>query len=211
MATSTSEAADIRRWQAPEVGAPASAAAAPSLTAEQLEQIEAQAREAGFARGLEEGREAGRAQMQQAAERLHGLLGTIDPLSGVLDETLVEQLAELVLTVSRQFVRRELARAPGEIVRVVREALAALPVSGARVTVHLHPEDVALVREALPAEALENGLRLHEDLTLTRGGARVETEVSQVDATVETRLAAIATEIFGDERRAREGGEDRAE
>lgn len=203
-----SEVADIHRWQAPEVGAQA---AAPSLTAEQLEQIEAQAREAGYARGLEEGRKAGRGEMTQAARRLARLFDTIDPLSEVLDGALVEQLAELVLVVTRQFVRRELAREPGEIVRVVREALAALPVSDARVQVHLHPEDATLVREALPAEALENGLRLHEDLTLTRGGARVETEVSLVDATVETRLAAIAAEVFGDERRVRDSGEAPAE
>ncbi|TVQ44730.1 MAG: flagellar assembly protein FliH [Gammaproteobacteria bacterium] len=208
MATSTSEAAAVRRWQAPDVGASVPAPSAPTLTAEQLETIEAQAREAGYARGLEEGREAGRAEMQAAAQRLAGLLETIDPLSGVLDTALVEQLAELVLAISRQFVRRELAREPGEIVRVVREALAALPVSGAVVHLHLHPEDVLLVREALPAEHLENGLKLHEDLTVTRGGARLETEVSRLDATVETRLAAIATEVFGDERR---GGDDGVE
>lgn len=202
MATSTSEAADIRRWQAPEVGVSAPASGAPTLTAEQLEAIEAQAREAGYARGLAEGREAGRAEMLTAAKRLKRLLDSLDPLSGVLDQALLEQLAELVLVVTRQFVRRELAREPGEIVRVVREGLAALPVSGAVVHVHLHPDDVALVREALPSEYLENGLRLHDDLTVQRGGARLETDVSHVDATVESRLAAIAAEVFGDERRA---------
>ncbi len=208
MATSTSEATAIRRWQAPEVGAGVPAPGAPTLTAEQLEAIEAQAREAGYARGLEEGREAGRAEMQAAAARLSELFQSIDPLSGVLDATLAAQLAELVLAISRQFVRRELAREPGEIVRVVREGLAALPVSTAVVHLHLHPEDVVLVREAMPADHLEAALQLHEDLTVTRGGARLETEVSRLDATVEARLAAIATEVFGDERRGADGGTD---
>ena len=140
--------------------------------------------------------------MLTAATRLKRLFDSLDPLSDVLDQAMLEQLAELVLVVTRQFVRRELAREPGEIVRVVREGLAALPVSGAVVHVHLHPDDVALVREALPSEHLENGLKLHDDLTVRRGGAKLETDVSHVDATVETRLAAIAAEVFGDERRA---------
>jgi flagellar assembly protein FliH len=120
----------------------------------------------------------------------------------VLDAPVLEQLADLVVIITRQFVRRELSRAPGEIVRVVREGLAALPVSGMRIRVHLHPEDVRLVAEALPPESLERSLVLVEDLTVSRGGARLETEVSQIDASVESRLAAIAAEIFGDERQA---------
>lgn len=194
----------VRRWHAPDMSG-MSAGSQPGvlsmpLTAERIGDIEAQAHEEGYRRGLEEGRAAGRLQMNDAAQRLEDLLESIDPLAGVLDEPLLEQLGELVLVIARQFVRRELSREPGEIVRVVREAMAALPMSEVRVHIHLHPEDVRLVREALPAETLERTIRLHDDLTLSRGGTRVETDVSLVDASVETRMTAIAARLLGDER-----------
>jgi flagellar assembly protein FliH len=85
-------------------------------------------------------------------------------------------------------------------VRVVREALAALPAADATIRISLHPEDAALVGEHLKPESVAHSIRIVEDLTLTRGGARVETDVSVVDASVETRFGAIAAEIFGDAR-----------
>ncbi len=217
----SAQGATVRRWLAPDMSgmsrASQSGPPAMPLTAERIGEIEAQAHEEGYRRGLEEGRAAGQLQMQEAAQRLEALLASLDPLADVLDEPMMEQLGELVMAVSRQFVRRELSREPGEIVRVVREAMAALPMSEARVHIHLHPEDVRLVREALPAETLERTIRLHDDLTLSRGGTRVETDVSLVDASVETRMAAIASRLLGDERlsghdhlQARPGADDHA-
>jgi flagellar assembly protein FliH len=196
------EEIEVRRWQAPAMRSDVRDAIdqVSPLTAGQLAEIETQAREQGYLRGIEEGRCDGRAEMQAAAARLNTLLENLNPISGVLDEPLLAQLGDLVLVITRQFVRRELAREPGEVIRVVREALAALPVSSAQIRLHLHPQDAALVREALPAETLERSLRLIDDLTLSRGGVRLDTDVSHVDATVETRLASIAAQVFGDER-----------
>ncbi len=203
-ADASTEARTVRRWHAPDMSglsrSPQSGGMSMPLTAERIGEIEAQAHEEGFRRGLEEGQAAGRLLMREAAQRLDDLVTSIDPLAGVLDEPLLEQIGELVVAIARQFVRRELSREPGEIVRVVREAMAALPMSEARVHIHLHPEDVRLVRDALPAETLERTIRLHDDLTLSRGGARVETDVSLVDASVDTRLGAIASRLLGDER-----------
>ncbi len=193
------DAAEVRPWRAPEVGDPAAERARP-LTAARLAEIEEQARADGYRRGLEEGRRDGEQEMRRTAQELERLLAAIEPQAAVLDEALLEQLGDLVVAIGRQFVRRELKLEPGEIVRVVREALAALPVSDAAIRVHAHPEDVALLRRALRPETLERPLQLVEDVTITRGGARVETQVSRVDATVEARFSAIAARVFGDER-----------
>ena len=202
ISAASEEEREVRRWQAPAMRSSArdTAGQVSPLTAGQLAEIEAQAREQGYLRGIEEGRCDGRAEMHAAAVRLNTLLENLNPISSVLDEPLLAQLGELVLVISRQFVRRELAREPGEVIRVVREALAVLPVSSAQIRLHLHPQDAALVREALPADTLERSLRLIDDLTISRGGVRLDTDVSHVDATVESRLASIAAQVFGDER-----------
>lgn len=208
--TLAAPAGEIRRWQAPPVGAArekpdAEPRAEPLLTAEGLAAIEEQARAEGYKAGFDEGRraglEAGRDEMRSAAARLGAVADALTPQLRVLDEALLAEIASLVLAVARQFVRRELRSQPGEVVRVVREALHALPGAESLVRVHLNPDDVALVRDALVPDALERPLKLVEDVTITRGGARLETDSSVVDASVEARMGAIAARLLGGERR----------
>jgi flagellar assembly protein FliH len=208
--------AQVRRWQAPPVAdgarAPArgSGADGGALTAERLAAIEALARQQGLAQGRAEGLQAGHregvAERHEQAERLRVLLDTLTPQLAVLDDGLLTQLADLVAVAVRQFVRRELTLQPGEVVRVLRECLAALPASDARVRVHLHPADAELVREALQVDQFERPWSIVEDLNLQRGGCRLDTETSTVDATVETRLNVLLARLLGDARRQDDDG-----
>ncbi len=43
--------------------------------------------------------------------------------------------------------------------------------------------------------------RIQDDPTLTRGGCRVETNTSSIDASVERRLGAVIAKVLGDERK----------
>jgi flagellar assembly protein FliH len=188
---------EVRLWQAPQhLGGRTSG----PLTAERLAAIEEQAYAEGLERGRAEGRRQGEREVAEHARRLEQLLASIPPATALIDDAYVNQTAELVLAIARQFVRRELSREPGEIVRVVREALAALPVAATTIRISLHPEDAAIVNEHLKPETLAHAIRIVEDLAMSRGGARVETDTSVVDASVEARFGAIAAELFGDER-----------
>ena len=51
-------------------------------------------------------------------------------------------------------------------------------------SLHLHPEDAQLVHELLPASDSETQWHIIEDVSVGRGGCRVATDTSQVDATV---------------------------
>jgi len=66
--------------------------------------------------------------------------------------------------------------------------------------VYLNPEDTQLVRQIIPPNAGERTWDLIDDPVLSRGSCRVETETTIVDATFESRIAAIAAEILGSER-----------
>ena len=69
-----------------------------------------------------------------------------------------------------------------------------------KIRILLHPDDVVLVRSVLAEFNEDVSWRIVDDLALTRGDCKVVTENSQVDATLEKRLAMIATKLLGDER-----------
>lgn len=160
--------------------------------------------EAGLVKGQEEGYQKGSAEAQQmmqskAAEWQQLLEALAEPFKQ-LDANVEQALVDLVIAISRQVVRREIKMEPGQIVAVLREAINALPLSSQKITITLHPEDADLVRTALGVDDSLPSWRMLEDPLLTRGGCRVETEMSSVDATLENRLTAVITQMLGGER-----------
>ena len=195
------EHGQVERWRAPRMNASETTLTIPRmLTADRIAAIESQAREEGFRQGLDEGRAAGGAERSREATALHALLDSCTPQIRLLDDQLIEQLSTVVLVAIRQFVRRELGTQPGEVVRIIREAVAVLPASESRITLRLHPDDAVLVKNALHPELLERPWRIIEDLTLSQGGVRIETETSTVDASVEHRLGTLIARLLGDNR-----------
>ena len=172
----------------------------PLVTAGNLEALQQQAYDEAFEKGRAEGVAAGEAAVKERAERFDELLQALAMPFDRLDETVEKQLVELAVAVVRQLFRREIRIEPTHVIGVVREAIQLLPVASQNVQVHLHPEDATLIREALsPAEG-ELAWGIVEDPLVTRGGCRVTTENSQVDATVESRLQAVITAVAGDQR-----------
>jgi flagellar assembly protein FliH len=190
------ELSGCQAWHEPSVLADGKSASQP-LTARQLEEIQKQAREEGFQRGLREGREAGAREFLEHIRHLDQLVQALDKPFTQLDEAVEEQLAQLAMLVAKQLVRRELKTEPDQVIGVVREALAVLPLSARDVRLALHPEDAAMVREALSLEAGAHAITLVDDPVQSRGGCRVIAEASQVDATVESRLNAVIANVLG--------------
>ena len=172
----------------------------PLITAGDLESLQQEAYDEAFEKGRAEGLAAGEAAVRERAERLDELLQALAKPFDRLDETVEKQLVELAIAVVRQLFRREIRIEPTHVIGVVREAIQLLPIASQNVQVHLHPEDATLIREALsPAEG-ELAWGIVEDPLITRGGCRVTTENSQVDATAESRLQAVITAVAGDQR-----------
>ena len=174
------------------------------LTARQLEDLHKKAHQEGFDSGHAEGYAAGERLAATAfakrAEVLDGIVRDFAAPLARFDNELVESIADLALLIARHLVRRELRAAPGEVVGVVREALKHLPVAGRATTIRLNPEDVELVRSALSLADEDGNWRLDADPLIVRGGCVVDTETSRIDASVESRLSAIASKMFGGER-----------
>ncbi len=170
------------------------------VTARQLEEIQAQARAEGFEQGVQEGRDAGLKEFEQRIEMLKQILGGLEEPFAELDSRVEQQLAELAMLVARQLVRRELKTEPEQVIAVVRDALAALPVAASNVRLALHPEDAVLIRQTLLVQDGEQSMQIVEDPVQSRGGCRIYTDASQIDASVEARLNAVIANVLGSQR-----------
>ena len=193
-------AEDFQRWELPNVGMQPveseAANAAPQPTVHELEALEQQARDEGYAAGLAEGRVAAQQQLRQRMAELDALYAAAAQPLQLLDDEGADELARLATVVARRVVMHELKATPELIAGVVRQAAAALPMATRELRVHLHPADLALLQELGSAE---RHWQLLADAGLTRGGCRLESERSRLDARVETRLGAIIDGMLGDE------------
>jgi flagellar assembly protein FliH len=196
----------VTAWVMPEIDGPVVNRRSRYSVAE-LDAIGQQAWEEGFAKGLEAGQVAAQQQqkpvmlaLQQRAQRLQAVL---DFMAGPLDEldaAVEKQLAALACSIARHVVRRELRIDPAQVVATVRETVGLLPIAARDVRVHLHPEDAAILRERLAEPQTRRAWTIVEDPVLERGGCRVVTEDSQVDARVEALLGGVIATVMGDQR-----------
>jgi flagellar assembly protein FliH len=199
-----SEPAATSLWELPQINGPVLASRG---RVTDLEGIEREAWEHGSAQGREAGLAAVRAEhqaMSQELDRRVQQLGAIldfmaKPMSE-LDAAVQRQLASLAGAIARQIVRRELKTNADEIVSVVRETVALLPMTAREVRVHLNPDDAKLVRSRLLEASGDRAWSIVEDPVLTRGGCRISSENSTIDAQLEQRLGAAIATALGDNR-----------
>ena len=178
------------------------------MTAAELEKLQKQAYEEAFEQGKKEGFEFGhnealeqyRSQLAEKTELLDKLLSGLDKPFENLDDQVENEVVELVISMVRQLIRREIKMDPGHIAGVVREAMSALPVANREVTLVLNPEDAAVIREVFTISEKEQGWNIVEDPVLNRGGCKVLAGDSQIDATLESRLDALIAPLLSDER-----------
>lgn len=195
--------------------APVEEEAPPSITAEEIEAIQKQAWDEAYERGKQEGFEFGRREglnesrlqiqaerdaMQAQAAYLQQMLQDLAEPFAALDDEVEEQLVSLSIALVKQLTRREIKTDPGQVIAAVREGLNALPVSARQVRVYLHPEDAALVREAFSLDDVDQTWEVVEEPTLSRGGCRILTDTSRIEATLEARLNALIAQVFGGDR-----------
>jgi flagellar assembly protein FliH len=165
--------------------------------------------EQGFRQGRDEGFAAARAESAAQARRIDETLTQLQALLNSLarplerfDDEAAAELARLALLTGAQLARRELQVDPSQVIAIIRDCVQLLPASARDVRVHLHPQDAAVVRERLAAPAAERAWTLVDDPVMGRGGCRVVAEHSQIDARLESRIAAAVAGVLGDARHA---------
>mgnify|MGYP000152549762 FL=1 len=178
------------------------------LTVDALEKLQKEAQEEGFKSGFEKGSKAGyQAGLETGKQEIHQNLTALQQIMTTLNTPLLDldqqvenDLMSMVMTMTRQLVRRELKAEPEHVIAAMRAALAVLPINDRKIKVYLNPQDIELVKKGLSVEQGDDNWQWLEDPVLTRGGVRLETANTIVDATVEARLASVINKLLGEER-----------
>jgi len=177
-------------------------------TVEELAQLRAVAREEGYREGYDEAYKKGYAkgelearvflekELHEKREAFTQLLSALARPLDQMDQAAEQALVQLSLSVAKLLIRRELHSDPGQIVEVMREAISLLPLTRQVVRIALHPDDAILVRELFVREGASSNWQVIDDATQTRGGCKVSTDDSLIDASLESRIAAIVAHVF---------------
>lgn len=188
----------------------------------------AKAHAEGLARGLEEGRDkgyaaghaeglaAGEASLAEAAARLVGLINRLGGPLAAVEQPVEEAIVALALEIARCVIGNEVKRSHEFLVRLVREAIAKVPLEMGSPRVLLNPADLELIRTLVP-EAESGHASLVADDTVEAGGClviadgetrsgkdrrwnpRASEGVSQVNLTLSSRWRAVMLTLFDGE------------
>tara|TARA_R110002111_G_scaffold146583_2_gene213347 strand:+ start:617 stop:1309 length:693 start_codon:yes stop_codon:yes gene_type:complete len=204
------ELADYQRWEAPHVVSVEDVKKKPDvfLTVEDIDALQKQAQQEGYNAGFKQGQGAGHKAGLDAAQNevnqnltyLRQILTTLNTPLENLDAEIENDLVSLVTSVARQVIRRELKTEPEHVIGAVRAALAVLPINDRKVTIILHPQDTELVQKGLSLDEEDDKWRWVDDPTMHRGGCRIETANTLIDASVEARLESVINTLLGGER-----------
>ncbi len=156
-------------------------------TAVELEEIQRQARDEGYQAGFAEGK-----------QHIATLLNSMEQALQQADQEIAQDLLNLSLEVARQMVQQVIKTNPEVLLNTIREAIASLPHFNQGAHLVLHPDDASMVRTEMGEQLSHSGWKIFEDAQIARGGARVETAHSQIDATLENRWQRIVAAIGQD-------------
>ncbi|NWG39357.1 MAG: flagellar assembly protein FliH [Hydrogenophilaceae bacterium] len=163
-----------------------------------LEAIKEAARVSGHAEGFAEGLKESRAHTEALRERLNTLFqNTQHELAG-LHERISAQTLDLALTLAKAMLHQALHVRPELILPVVRDAISRLPAISGQTHLLLNPDDLKLVNELMKDELAAFGIKTRPDVSLNRGGCRIETHTGAADASIESRWQRICKALGQD-------------
>ncbi|MGM9512648.1 FliH/SctL family protein [Roseateles sp. DB2] len=191
---------------APEA-APAEAPA--EAAAPNLEELLGAARQSGYQDGYRDGMEALDAFKKSFAQQMSAQIGELMRSFSAdfedMEVRMAETVARCAIELARQVLRTELQQQPEAIARVAHDAIEALLISARHIRVRVHPDDLPLVEQGAGEELKAREAQLIPDPGIARGGCKVDSDISSVDATLPTRwqqvMAAMGQHSLWEDRR----------
>lgn len=156
--------------------------------AEGFEQGNSEGRSAGHEEGHAEGLAQGQQHIEEQQTVWESLTQTLhEPLEQVNAQAR-QELAKLAVALARAVIRTEVNTNDTVIMQALTEGIKALPLTENQYQIHMHPDDIAMLRAQLGSEAIsEKGWQLIEAPAMSRGGCDIVTSQNAVDVSVERR------------------------
>lgn len=173
-------------------------------TEEEIAVIFRQAKEEGYAAGYQEGNAAGYAESRNIAEievrtevaQFQALLSSLSRDLQNIDQQVADDLLALAIALTKKMVTQALKLKPELIIPIVQEAIRNLPnITMQHPRLYLHPNDAKIVHHYLDEQLKQDNWSIREDEQLSRGGCRIETNSSEMNACLEVRWQRILSAI----------------
>ena len=154
-----------------------------------------------FERGLSEGERLLREGQRQEAESYAYGLAKLGQLGRTLETQARHEALELALLVAKRIMQKEVEISPAFLVETIKRSASQL-LGRAEMTIRLHPSDLDVVRQIapkfadnFPAVAL---VTMKSDDTLERGDCLIDTDVEQINLSLNEQLAALKRALAED-------------
>ncbi len=165
-----------------------------------IEAIEREAYERGFAAGERAGFEFGKQKAEVLFNGIAGLLEALSTLKETLHKPCEDEMVELCVAISRKVLQRELELKREGIVECVRTALKSV-VAGGEITIKVNPkdQDILLSHKGELARYGDGvkGVKIESDESVSRGGCLVDTNFGEIDASIDSVMTEIEEKLKG--------------
>ncbi|SDZ74205.1 flagellar assembly protein FliH [Desulfuromusa kysingii] len=149
---------------------------------------------AAYNRGHKEALENAENNLEAAAQALATASAEINRLRDSVAKNSGQDMLRLVMAIAEQVIRREVAADPKILLSIIENALQS-SVRTDQYRIHINPADLESVTQQKPLflasiSGLKN-LNIEADPDISPGGCRVDSDLGDVDATLETQLETI--------------------
>jgi len=154
--------------------------------------------EQAYLKGIQAGRDEAEQRIGSAVTAFSQALEDISRLREAILKNSTDDMLRLVMAIVEQVIPTEITTNPDIIHQTLKKALQAA-VRSDEYHIRIHPDDFSVVMEKKPLllasiSGLKN-ITVESDPSISRGGCLVESQLGQVDATIETQLTEIWQKI----------------
>ena len=148
-------------------------------------------KEAAAKEGYQAGLESAKADIAQLKESLNAFMSAKQEVF----DYIAPDILEISVDIAKKIIKKELSQDPQQIIDSIIEILKTLSKEESKVTIHVNPSQVSIVKQEMPSVLEQAGLDakilIVPDETMSEGGCRVTTTNGVIDATIETQIGII--------------------
>lgn len=136
------------------------------------------------------------AQIGSLREDLADTIGRVAGLAAEISGKLETEVVELALEIAKKVVAREVSIDPEVVLSVTKNALSKLH-TRTLASIHLHPDDLAYLKEHRNKLNFHGSLEFVEDGSVTPGGCLIHNDTGDIDGRIESQFDEIASGLLG--------------
>lgn len=169
-----------------------------------LDEGRSQGQEEGYQAGLEQGKTEGLSSGEEESKQLidvwKELIDRLHNPVKQIESELETELLNLAVSLARSVIRAEIVTNSDIIFQALSEGLKVLPIQEKAYQIHLHPNDIDLIKQHFQPEEIEQHHWVFvEAPQMTRGGCDITTISNAVDVSIERRCRDVLDKFLLDQ------------